>query len=711
MKRLLLILLFATSMCYSQPIPWEPINNGFTFTNGGLVYSIAAKDSLIIVGAYHGVYLSTDYGNTWKKTSLPGDVGSNLPVTGGCLEIIGNTIFVDGIYKSTDNGSTWEESDFPRGKKIVDGNTIFAGDEKGVYISTDYGNTWKPTSLSTDSSGRKSFEITALAVSGDTVWAGTSFTSIFLSTDYGKTWEKRTNGLPVNPDTSDYPYYYSISSIVVSGNNVLASTSWIKNSLSGIYLSSNGGENWERVGLEGITIDCLTSNGSNIFAGTNGYGIYLSTDSGYSWKQSGLANHGVSSITIQSDNIYAGTGNGVYVSKDEGKNWEQIGVPRVGISKLMFKGEDIYAGNGIDRIIDSISGSGIFVSTNYGNNWETRGLKGVFISNLAVGNNILFAIQSSAINNNWDIGHLSTNNGVTWEPKFVPDLLSNSVFIRGDTIFDEGRYAVFFSTDNGDSWNNYQIYSKDVLSLKASVDKALAWLDMDGMWLTTDNWQTWKKTSFERGNILKFISSGNNIIMEMENWRTNKTERYISTDNGDTWEKLNIIELPYVPSGPRPWAISGENIFVAFYYKGLYLSTDKGNNWHSLGLYNLGISTMTTHDGYIFIGTGDDGAYKARIDELIQDVGVKAEPIERISIYPNPSTGNFTIAFVLDSPSNVEFQLYNSLAEIIFNTEGELFPVGLNKKEIDASNLTNGVYFCKLVSQSKTQYLKLIIIK
>jgi len=80
-------------------------------------------------------------------------------------------------------------------------------------------------------------------------------------------------------------------------------------------------------------------------------------------------------------------------------------------------------------------------------------------------------------------------------------------------------------------------------------------------------------------------------------------------------------------------------------------------------------------------------------------------------IYPNPTSGNFTIAFVLDSPSNVEFQLYNSLGEKIFNSEGELFPAGLNKKEIDTGNLENGIYFCKLVAQSKTQYLKLIVIK
>ncbi|MEN6512282.1 MAG: S8/S53 family peptidase [Chloroherpetonaceae bacterium] len=80
-------------------------------------------------------------------------------------------------------------------------------------------------------------------------------------------------------------------------------------------------------------------------------------------------------------------------------------------------------------------------------------------------------------------------------------------------------------------------------------------------------------------------------------------------------------------------------------------------------------------------------------------------------LFPNPTNGAFTLAFSLNSPSNVQFQLYNYLGEQIFESETESFPEGLNKKEIDVSSFESGVYYCKLITSSDTQYLKFIVVK
>jgi|GEM_PF-2118061 len=106
-----------------------------------------------------------------------------------------------------------------------------------------------------------------------------------------------------------------------------------------------------------------------------------------------------------------------------------------------------------------------------------------------------------------------------------------------------------------------------------------------------------------------------------------------------------------------------------------------------------------------------DGVVYGTIPEQLINVSVKEDIAKSTILFPNPTDGNFTVEFALDAPSNVEFQLYNSLGEKIFNSENELFLDGLNKKEIDASNLSNGIYFCKMITQTNTKYLKFIVIR
>src|SRR5664280_2542631 len=91
-------------------------------------------------------------------------------------------------------------------------------------------------------------------------------------------------------------------------------------------------------------VQSLTSNGTNIFAGTNGGGVYLSTDNGTNWTQSGLLNDYVQCLTVVDNNLFAGTFYGVFLSTDNGINWIQVGLTSYSVMSFAVKDNNIFAG-------------------------------------------------------------------------------------------------------------------------------------------------------------------------------------------------------------------------------------------------------------------------------------------------------------------------------------------------------------------------------
>jgi photosystem II stability/assembly factor-like uncharacterized protein len=84
--------------------------------------------------------------------------------------------------------------------------------------------------------------------------------------------------------------------------------------------------------LEGQDIRCLAydhSNSSLVYAGIQGGGILRSTDGGRQWEQIGLAPVSVKSISVsksESGTVFAGTKKppAIYVSRDQGENWSEL---------------------------------------------------------------------------------------------------------------------------------------------------------------------------------------------------------------------------------------------------------------------------------------------------------------------------------------------------------------------------------------------------
>jgi len=278
--------------------------------------------------------------------------------------------------------------------------------------------------------------VNALAVIGDTIFAGTNGGGIFRSTDNGTNWIAVDSGLPG----------YNVNSVAVSGGTIFAGTE------GGLFLSANNGTSWTaydslsaNTGLNAADVASFAVSGGAIFAGTSALetsyyvavgsrGIFLSINDGTSWTQvnSGLPeNFCVNSLAVSGNTIFAGGwgdsiappppgggdgvpanyGKGVFLSTNNGTNWTAVdsGLPADAyVHSFATIGNTIFAG--ITILKTNTTGGGIFRSTNNGTSWITAdsGLRmdlGVYA--LAVSGNYIFAGTDSGI-------FLSANNGTSW---------------------------------------------------------------------------------------------------------------------------------------------------------------------------------------------------------------------------------------------------------------------------------------------------------
>lgn len=78
----------------------------------------------------------------------------------------------------------------------------------------------------------------------------------------------------------------------------------------------------------------------------------------------------------------------------------------------------------------------------------------------------------------------------------------------------------------------------------------------------------------------------------------------------------------------------------------------------------------------------------------------------KVSIYPNPSEGNFTVNVSENDAANSRIIIYNSIGQIIYAEQ-----ISSVKTQIDLSKEASGVYFCRVENTTKTILSEKIIVK
>ena len=253
----------------------------------------------------------------------------------------------------------------------------------------------------------------------------------------------------------------------------------------GIMRSADGGENWQRVGInQGLHSDALVRTlvykpvvPESMFCGTD-KGLYRSQDGGQNWElvRSPLSDFCVWAIAIdpvEPSIMYAGTGTptpaAVFRSKDAGATWERrpmeaaeecpaVGSPRVtGIAIDPDNRQNIWLGLEVD---------GVRRSTDGGDTWSSLNgaIPNLDVHNVAVAagppNTVVIVVNNDV--------YTSTDDGSTWDQLGIRDVFpmtyprgimvqpgkTNTIFVTiGDST--PGRNgAVMRSEDTGKTWQS-----------------------------------------------------------------------------------------------------------------------------------------------------------------------------------------------------------------------------------------------------------------
>ncbi|TAL68179.1 MAG: PKD domain-containing protein [Bacteroidetes bacterium] len=579
---LLVILIICTAGSLGKNLEFKSLE---TVGDEPLQSVVELLDGSLLVAADHGLFKSTDKGQTWDLSEF-----FQKDTTIYKLKLLKNGSILastdSGLFRSNDNGTNWKEILF--GLKRINNyyynakkDILYSILDSNIYVSSDNGDNWN-LFLSKESLP-KSFR-SFIETDRDVFFCvsyGTDYKyHLMCSKDRGRTWieviyekdeyDDIINGLIYFGgdtlygkcfDNYEYSAIYFInlqndSMDVVYDNIYPAIYSMDKDSIGNLYLAT-------RQGLYKYNISDRTD--EIIFKSTylNDWLEYVSDING---------------VFINSKNeIYAVHARGVYISKN-GKDFESIFPATYNFYNPMYMREDI-------RTSELGNGELMFIS-NYGNFFRSYfGRK--YWKKVKTG------IQPTRL---W---------GGT--PQYFTSDINGKIYIFIDSV------GLYTSTNFGESlvrtdsltFNDIGVYS----SIVDSTNRLLVGTS-NGLYISSDEGKNWINNPFLTSkSITKLLQITNDTILAV----VDKNELYISEDKGNSWglfEKSTNIKDSITEIGIN----SKKEIFVCTKSKGIFRYTN--NKWIPLnkGLPNLSIDKMLITQKDDILLNIDDELYYSNIN-------------------------------------------------------------------------------------------------
>jgi photosystem II stability/assembly factor-like uncharacterized protein len=595
--------LFLLTYVHVQPVfcQWVQTNG----PTGSACDQIILLNDYVIVNGLRGMYRSGDKGMTWERLNN----GLPIDMVAYAMTVEGENIYIttdQGIYFSADSGSQWTliSPQFVAYSIDVVHDEIYAGySEGGIYYSADHGTTWELRGPATTE-----FQPTGLAMTGTTLWIGTSF-GLYASSDRGKTWIR--SALINN----------SVESIAQSNGAIFISG--FNGSAPQYYLSLDG-ESWKQLTVTPSFFNLVGfyRDGSEIFV-NSGTATHRSTNEGESWtvlEHPPGYSYWKAWLAGQGDELYATYGNGVLYSADKGETWE--------IRNNLLRNHYVRQITQTNTSIVSLSESnGLFVSMDDGNSWEEANISYHDFSRKVYAHEeaIVLAVQRKI--------YRSVSEGQAWEqilnlegdPTGYDGIIDMAGY--GDSILVLGFYGVYLSVDYGSSWNyvsRQQIGITDQSYFCYLKNDTAIVVSEKNIFFSSDFGQTWQKrngpnTFYNTTDLLLTPS-----IWFMSSWNG----LYVSEDQSNSWRKLECL--------PGKWILDlqviGDAVFIATDV-GVFATTNNGLDWHpyNQGLYGGMISTLAIIGDHTYAGTFGRSVWRIPTSELL-DVPVDTSPDKPILV-------------------------------------------------------------------------------
>lgn len=360
---------------------------------------------------------------------------------------------------------------------------------------------------------------------------------------------------------------------------------------------------WEQCVIHGGAVTFVEIIGTRCFAGTY-QGLFISDDNALSWDKAnnGLPeNRSYYSITSNGNEVYVGTNDGeIFKSTDLGDTWmlSNSGLPQhARIWSMLYAGGKVFAAN-----LDS---TGVYMSANGGATWVPS-LPGIVPTKLAYNNGVIFlgtVMDGIYISQDTGLTWMSANIGLLQQPWgycYVSSFCANdSIVFAG---FDNG--GLYASTNHGVSWAlcNFPGSNIDALTFFGSQIYAAAYVNFDNIpgVYRSHNGLDWycvfsgienqKITSFAVNDSVLLASAFSPYsIYKFDSLSLSWSASYNGLEARDVQAFTNV----------------GNSLFSGDRRAGLFYTNDHGNNWTIQQYYNdiYNVVSMSKYNNQVYVGS------------------------------------------------------------------------------------------------------------
>lgn len=354
----------------------------------------------------------------------------------------------------------------------------------------------------------------------------------------------------------------------------------------------------------------------------------------------------------------------------------------------------------------------VLKTTDSGDNWTQIQLSGnnnsVFFTNNYIGwvcNSDGKILKTTDGGNNWVINYSLENLELT------------SISFLDENIGIAAGYnrTILVTSDGGENWDERLSHSYDHL-LKTYIYSADLMFVIGGnglVYKSTDSGENWDSLNVGMPNALygiSFISPSTGFVFGCCG------AYFKTTDSGDTWENHD-----YITTGDILYSsdfVDVNNGWAVGELGWLLKTTDAGDTWfengpetneefRSIFFVNGNVGYVVGSNGTI-LKTLNGGGSSTNISE-----DEKSNPVTFYlsQNYPNPFNPQTVIGFKLPVSGNVLLKVYNLLGKEVATLVNEYKPAGSYEINFDASTLSSGIYFYKLVTGSFSETKKMILLR
>jgi len=364
------------------------------------------------------------------------------------------------------------------------------------------------------------------------------------------------------------------------------------------------------------------------------------------------------------------------------------------------------------RLYAGTFAGGVFVTTNNGDTWAAanNGLTDPIINCLAAKGTTVFAGTSGGV-------FRTTDNGATWTEQNT-DLTNtevNALVTYGEFLLAGTNDGVFFSTNNGDTWvaNNTGLTNTSISSMVQIGDVVLAGTlngvfrydtQTTGPWVLANN----GITSF---GITALSAAGTNVFA------ATSEDIFLSKNKGNTWASAGLNSNTFVTSAfvVSPNGMAG-NTFVGTVGDGVFRSVVFDYTDISAGLTNMDVRALTISGDFLFAATYGAGVWKRSLGEIVvssvDDNETRSTETTMLSQnFPNPVYDITTIPYKVARGGRVLIEVYDAVNNRVAVVEDQVQQPGTYTAPLQTLNLSNGVYYYRLLNGNTVETRSLVVLR